>query len=96
MLIALAAVYGISHGLVEGPEKALVAELAAGNGKGRAFGSYNILIGLAGLAASATFGLIWDRWGSVAAFAGSGGFALIAAVTLVMRVPAPARADEKP
>jgi MFS family permease len=94
ILFALSALYGISHGLVEGPEKALVAELAGGSGKGRAFGAYSMLIGLAGLAASATFGLVWDRLGSVAAFAGSGGFALVAAVTLVLRVPAPKKAKQ--
>jgi len=94
ILFALSALYGISHGLVEGPEKALVAELAGGSGKGRAFGAYSMLIGLAGLAASATFGLVWDRLGSVAAFAGSGGFALVAAVTLVLRVPAPKKAEQ--
>jgi MFS family permease len=95
LLVAFAAVYGLSHGLVEGPEKALVAELAARDSKGRAFGSYNMLIGLAGLAASASFGLVWDRFGSVAAFGGSGAFALIAAVTLILRVPAPAGGSAK-
>ena len=34
LLLALAAVYGTSHGLVEGAEKALVAELAAGDAEG--------------------------------------------------------------
>jgi MFS family permease len=91
LLFILAAVYGTSHGLVEGAEKALVAELAAGSGKGRAFGAYNMLIGFAALAASTTFGAVWDRFGSVPAFAGSGTFALVAALTLIMRVPAVVR-----
>jgi len=87
LLFVLAAVYGTSHGLVEGAEKALIAELATGNGKGKAFGSYNMLIGLAALAASATFGVVWDHFGSAAAFAGSGAVALIAAGTLLAVVP---------
>ncbi len=84
-LLLLSAVYGTSHGLVEGPEKALVAELAAGDRTGRAFGVYNMLIGLAALLASTTFGLVWDRLGSLAAFGGSGAVALIAAVTLMLQ-----------
>lgn len=86
-LVLLAAVYGTSHGLVEGAEKALIAELASGNAKGRAFGAYNMLIGLAALAASTTFGLVWDRLGGTVAFGLSGALALIAAVTLMRRVP---------
>jgi MFS family permease len=87
LLFVLAAVYGTSHGLVEGAERALVAELAAGRRKGKAFGVYNMLVGVAALAASTAFGVVWDRFGSVAAFAGSGAFALVAAAVLVALVP---------
>ena len=75
LLFALTALYGTSHGLVEGAERALVAELAAGTGRGTAFGAYNMAIGFAALAASTAFGAAWDRFGSVAAFSGSGGVA---------------------
>jgi MFS-type transporter involved in bile tolerance (Atg22 family) len=85
MLFILTAVYGTSHGLVEGAEKALIAELAAGRGKGKAFGIYNMFIGFAALVASATFGMVWDHFGSIAAFAGSGAIALIAAIVLLFR-----------
>jgi len=92
LLAVLAALYGMTHGLIEGPEKALVAELAAGGGKGKAFGAYNMLVGLAALAASGGFGVVWDRFGSVPAFAGGGACALLAAIVLALRVPAaPAR-----
>jgi predicted MFS family arabinose efflux permease len=87
LLFVLTAVYGTSHGLVEGAEKALIAELAAGRGKGKAFGIYNMLIGFAALVASAAFGMVWDRFGSGAAFVGSGAIALIAAVVLLYRCP---------
>ncbi|MBN1334932.1 MAG: MFS transporter [Deltaproteobacteria bacterium] len=86
-LFVLAAIYGTSHGLVEGAEKALIAQLASDSGKGRAFGSYNMLIGLAALAAGTTFGAVWDRFGSAVAFTGSGVVALIAAGTLLAVVP---------
>jgi MFS family permease len=97
LLFVLAAIYGTSHGLVEGAEKALIAELSDGQGKGKAFGVYNMLIGLASLAASSLFGLVWDRFGSVPAFAGSGVFGLVAAVALLVLVPrnkGPGRAAE--
>jgi len=87
LLFVLTAIYGTSHGLVEGAEKALIAELAAGSGKGKAFGSYNMLIGLSALAASTTFGVVWDRFGSAVAFAGSGAIALVAAGVLLAVVP---------
>ncbi|HSM94367.1 MAG TPA: MFS transporter [Anaeromyxobacteraceae bacterium] len=87
LLFVLAAAYGTSHGLVEGAERALVAELAHGAGRGKAFGAYNLAIGLAALAASTTFGWIWDRFGSAAAFATSGGVALLAAAVLLATGP---------
>lgn len=87
VLFVLAAIYGTSHGLVEGAEKALIAELAAGSGQGKAFGSYHMLIGFAALAASTTFGAVWDRLGSAVAFTGSGAVALVAAGVLLAVVP---------
>lgn len=94
LLFALSAVYGTSHGLVEGAEKALVAELAHGEGRGKAFGAYNMAIGLAALLASTAFGFLWDRLGSAAAFGASGGVALLAAGVLLVAVPAsPPRAQ---
>ncbi|MGC4115780.1 MAG: MFS transporter [Myxococcales bacterium] len=89
VLFALTALYGTSHGLVEGAERALIADLASGKARGKAFGAYNLVIGLAALASSTAFGAVWDRFGSVAAFAGSGAFALLAAAALLVLVPAP-------
>lgn|SRR5574341_925362 len=86
LLFVLSAAYGTSHGLVEGAERALVAELAHGAGKGKAFGVYNMAIGLAALAASTAFGLVWDRFGSAAAFSSSGAVALLAAAVLLASV----------
>jgi MFS family permease len=87
LLFALTACYGVSHGLVEGAERGLIADLASGQGKGKAFGAYNMLIGFAALAASAGFGKVWDTYGSAPAFVGSAAFALIAAGALYALVP---------
>lgn len=95
VLFLLSAIYGTSHGLVEGAEKALVAELSEGR-TGKAFGTYNLLVGSAALLAGTAFGAVWDRFGSLAAFAGSGAVALVAALALLLLVPRGSRraADE--
>jgi len=87
-LFVLGAIYGTSHGLVEGAEKALVSQLSSKGGKGKAFGAYNMMIGFCALAASTTFGFVWDQFGSEYAFAASGAMALLAALVLMLRVPA--------
>ncbi len=86
-LFALTALYGITHGLVEGAERALVAELATEGRRGTAFGAYNLAMGVAALLASVAFGAVWDRFGSAAAFGASGMIALFAAVALFALVP---------
>jgi len=88
MLFVLGALYGISHGLVEGAERALVADLASGRGKGKAVGADNLAIGMASLVASAGFGLVWDRWGSTVAFIASASLAVVASAALRLLVPA--------
>ena len=87
-VFVLTAVYGVSHGLVEGAERALIAQLSGGNRKGFAFGVYNMGVGVAALVASTAFGAVWDRWGSIAAFAGSASFAVLAAAVLLFALPA--------
>lgn len=85
LLFVLTALYGTSHGLVEGAEKALVAELATEGHRGRAFGVYHLLVGVLALVASASFGLVWDALGSEAAFSLWALCALLAAGWLVAR-----------
>jgi MFS family permease len=87
-LFALTATYGISHGLVEGAERALVVELAGPAPKGKVFGAYNMSVGASALIASTAFGAVWDRWGSVWAFGGSAVVALAAVAALLILVPA--------
>lgn len=85
---ALFAAYGVVYGLVEGSEKALVADLAPAAGRGAAFGWYHLTIGLGALPASALFGVVWDRLGAPAAFVVGGAFAAAAAGALVIAGPA--------
>ena len=92
LLVVAFLVYGVHFGLTEPVEKAWVAELAPPALRGRAFGWYHGAIGFAALPASVLFGVVWQAFGSLAAFAGGAALALLASL-LLLRVPAapPAR-----
>jgi MFS family permease len=81
---ALFGLYGLFYGLTEAPEKALVAAVAPPDRRGSAFGAYHFAIGIGALPASVLFGLIWQRYGHVAAFTLGGGLALVAAASLAL------------
>ena len=84
---ALFLAYGVFFGLTEGAEKALVADLVPADARGRAFGWYNLSIGLGALPASVLFGVLWDRWGAPVAFTLGAGLAGVAALGLLAVIP---------
>ena len=84
---ALFLAYGVFFGLTEGAEKALVADLVPAHARGRAFGWYNLSIGLGALPASVLFGALWDRWGAPTAFTFGAGLAGVAALGLLAVIP---------
>ena len=88
---ALFAGYGIFFGLTEGTELALVADVVPADRRGSAYGWYYLAIGVGALPASLLFGVLWDRFGSPVAFSTGAGFALAAALGLLVmsssRVP---------
>jgi MFS family permease len=63
-ILALFIAYALYHGLAEGAERAIIADLAERGGRGRAFGLYHGFVGVAALPASLLTGQIWDRWGA--------------------------------
>lgn len=77
-----AALWGAYMGLSQGLLSALVADTAPADLRGTAFGIFNLLTGLALLAASALAGVLWTRFGSTATFAAGAGFAATAALVL--------------
>lgn len=91
---ALFAAYALYLGLVEGVEKALVADLVPASRRGRAYGWFNFTVGIAALPASVVFGLVWQRWGAATAFGMGAAVAGVAAVGLVALVPARVAARE--
>ena len=60
-------VYGLFHALTEGPERALVADLAGAEARGRAFGLYHAVTGAMLLPASLLTGFLWQRFSPGAA-----------------------------
>ena len=82
-LIAWFLVYGSYFAFTEGAEKALVADLTPTGRQGTAFGIYNAVLGIGALAASVTFGFLYDRFGAPTAFATGAALAALAAVLLL-------------
>jgi MFS family permease len=56
---ALFLLYGVFYGLTEPVEKALVKELAPSGARGRAYGAYNFVVGVASLPAGLLSGALW-------------------------------------
>lgn len=85
-VVALFLVYGVFFGLTEGPEKALIAELAPPRLRGTAFGFYNAALGVGILAASVLFGALWVSVSPAAAFLTGAGLALVSAALLATSI----------
>jgi MFS family permease len=89
----LFAFYGLFHALTEGAERALVADLAGEASRGRAFGLFHAVTGVALLPASLLTGLLWQRFGAAAALGTGAALAALAAVGLLLLVPPGPRID---
>ncbi|MFZ9888483.1 MAG: MFS transporter, partial [Myxococcota bacterium] len=89
---ALLLLYGMHHGLSEGPEKALVARLASDGEVGTAFGWYHLTCGLLALPAGLWFGALWQSHSQSAAFLTGATLAALATMWL-LRLPADPRRE---
>jgi len=81
-ILGLFLVYALYHGLAEGAERAIVADLSDRGARGRAYGFYHGLIGAAALPAGIGTGYIWDHFGPALALGANAAFAAAAAVFL--------------
>ncbi len=75
--------WGLHMAFTQGLLATLVADTAPAELRGTAFGVFNLVTGVALLAASVIAGLLWDQLGSSATFLAGAGFALAALVGLV-------------
>jgi MFS family permease len=82
-ILGLFLVYALYHGLAEGAERAIIADLSDRGARGRAYGLYHGLVGAAALPAGIGTGLIWDRWGPATALCVSASFAAVASAFLL-------------
>jgi MFS family permease len=93
---ALFLIYGIYFGLVEGAEKALVADLVRPEQRGTAYGLYNLAFGITVFPASLLMGMIWDWKGPSTAFLVSAAMGATAAILLLIFVQQRAQNDLAP
>jgi MFS family permease len=81
--------WGLHMGLTQGLLATMVTDTAPATLRGIAFGAFNLVSGIAMLAASVLAGLLWDRFGPTGTFAAGAMFSLISLVgfALVRRQP---------
>lgn len=83
LVFAGAALWGLHMALSQGLLAKLVADSAPLALRGTAFGFFNLLSGVALLAASVIAGVLWQRFGAAATFLAGAAFAALAALGLL-------------
>jgi MFS family permease len=80
------AFYGLYYATTEGVAKAFVADIVGSERRGRAYGIYNMVVGLISLPASFIAGELWDRVNPAAPFYFGAAIAVVAFIALVFFV----------
>lgn len=83
VVLAGVALWGVHMGMTQGLLATMVADTAPTDLRGSAYGFFNLMSGLAMLAASMLAGLLWDRFGASFTFYAGAVFSAIALVGLV-------------
>jgi MFS family permease len=78
------ALWGLHMALTQGVMAALIADRAPPALRGTSFGVFNLATGVAMLCASVLAGALWDAFGAKATFLAGAGFAVLAALLLVL------------
>jgi MFS family permease len=85
-VLTLFLIYGIYFGLVEGAEKALVADLVPADKRGTAYGLYNLAFSITVWPASLLMGALWSWRGAGVAFVASACIGTLAAFLLAFTI----------
>jgi MFS family permease len=85
LLWAGVALWGLHMAMTQGLLATMVADAAPEDLRGTAYGFFNLVSGVALLAASAVAGLLWDRWGAPVTFLAGAALAAIALVVSAVR-----------
>src|SRR5438046_2696167 len=88
VLVAAFILYGLSYGMAEGTQRALVADFAPAEIKATVLGAYHTSIGIVRLASGVVAGLLWVVFMPQATFAFGAIAATIATIGLVLWNPA--------
>ena len=80
---ALFLAYAATLAVTEPAERSLIGDHAGSGERGTAFGLYHLASGLMALPGAVLFGLVWERWGSGAAFAAAAAVTAAGATCLV-------------
>ena len=83
-LLAGVSLWGVHMGMTQGLLATMVADTAPADLRGTAYGLFNLVSGVAMLAASALAGYLWDRHGAAATFWAGGAFCAAALVLLAV------------
>ncbi|CAL1240424.1 MFS transporter [Candidatus Methylocalor cossyra] len=81
-VLAGVALWGVHMGITQGLLARMVADAAPEDLRGTAYGVFNLVGGIALLAASAIAGFLWDRFGAAATFQAGAGFCALTLVGL--------------
>jgi MFS family permease len=76
--------WGLHMGLTQGLLATMVTDAAPETLRGTAFGAFNLVSGLAMLAASVLAGVLWDRFGPTGTFAAGAAFSLMSLIGLAI------------
>ena len=82
VVLAGVALWGLHLGMTQGLLATMVADTAPEDLRGTAFGFFNLVSGIAMLAASVVAGLLWDRLGAPVTFYAGAGFCALALLGL--------------
>ena len=96
VVFAGVALWGLHMGMTQGLLATMVAAASPGDLRGTAFGVFNLLSGLAMLAASVLAGLLWDRLGPSYTFHAGALFCLLALGAMAYKRPLRGSADDTP
>lgn len=77
--------WGLHMGMTQGLLAVMVAQAAPPDLKGTAFGMFNLVSGIAMLAASVVAGVLWQRVGAAATFHAGAAFSVLAAILIMAR-----------
>ena len=86
-VLAGVALWGVHMGMTQGLLATMVADTAPADLRGTAFGFFNLVSGVAMLAASVVAGLLWDQLGASFTFYAGAAFSALALLGLLVRKP---------